>query len=253
MHKEFSSMEMLSLLHLATRLQKVRWTRISDYLIYNGRNKALLNFVSLFTQSKQTFVPSNIPHADLMQSFYCEYRGVAFCLMNCQQRSHTDQPPTTTYKFMIQCDPFDNFGYYDRPDNEFQEQLNQLIIAVREQLSLHYLSRFKLNTVFEQIENEVKNYDPEKDVILTAPPSPPPYKYCCVIDSSGYYVTFVLVLLEDSKGNKGELIQYYTLKDGERLIDADPPHDMVKPLWTGSAWKESATKKEINEYHRKYK
>ena len=253
MQKEFSSTEMLSLLHLATRLQKIRWTRITDYLIYNGRNKALLNFTSLFSENKPLSSPHSIPHADLMQSFYCEYHGAAFCLMKFQQMLKYNQPATATYKFMIQCDPFDNFGYYDRPDNEFQEQLNQLIIAVQDQLSLHYLSRFKLNTVFEQLENEVKNYDPEKDVILTAPPSPPPYKYCCVIDSSGYYVTFVLVLLEDSNGNKGEFVQYYTLKDGERLIDADPPHDMVKPLWTGSAWKESATKKEINEYHRKHK
>ena len=68
-------------------------------------------------------------------------------------------------------------------------------------------------------------------------------KYCCVIDAKDRYVTFVLILNGD--------IQFYTLKDGERLIDTNPPtkrqyagaDGFVSPVWDAntSEWVEGAT------------
>ena len=63
------------------------------------------------------------------------------------------------------------------------------------------------------------------------------YKHYCVIDSQGYYVTLVLVV--------DGVVQNYTLKEGERLIDAAPPDGYIKPIWNGSTWAESATAEEI--------
>ena len=75
-------------------------------------------------------------------------------------------------------------------------------------------------------------------------------KYCCVIDAMGRYVTFVLILDGD--------IQFYTLQDGECLIDAEPPthrqyagaDGFVDPIWNvdASAWVEGATDQEIAEW-----
>ena len=75
-------------------------------------------------------------------------------------------------------------------------------------------------------------------------------KYCCVIDADGRYVTFVLILNGD--------VQFYTLKDGERLIDTNPPtkrqyagaDGFITPLWdvNTSAWVEGATDGEIAEW-----
>lgn len=80
------------------------------------------------------------------------------------------------------------------------------------------------------------------------------YAHYCVIDAQNAYKMFVLVLLEqDGTGMQKEVIQYYTLSEGERLIDAAPPvirpyagaDGFIKPVWEGSEWMESATNEEI--------
>lgn len=80
------------------------------------------------------------------------------------------------------------------------------------------------------------------------------YAHYCVIDAQNAYKMFVLVLLEqDGTGMQKEVIQYYTLLEGERLIDAAPPvirpyagaDGFIKPVWEGSEWMESATDEEI--------
>ena len=53
-------------------------------------------------------------------------------------------------------------------------------------------------------------------------------KHCSVIDAEGKHVTYVLVKirdkpLEDGTTEQVEEIQNYTLKDGEQLVDAQPP------------------------------
>ena len=82
------------------------------------------------------------------------------------------------------------------------------------------------------------------------------YKHCCVVDTQGYYKTLVLVHLEpDEDGGPREMIQHYTLEEGERLIDKQQPtkrpyagaDGFVRPRWddeTG-AWVEGATNEEI--------
>lgn len=68
------------------------------------------------------------------------------------------------------------------------------------------------------------------------------YKHSHVVNTDGYKTAFVLVhILDDGT----EQIQFYTLKDGERLVDTPPPGDLVKPRWNGIMWRESATKEEI--------
>ena len=80
------------------------------------------------------------------------------------------------------------------------------------------------------------------------------YKHCCVIDAQNRYKTLVLVVNEpDETGKLQEKVQYYTLSEGERLIDAAPPvmrpyigaDGFIKPVWEGSKWMESATNEEI--------
>lgn len=68
------------------------------------------------------------------------------------------------------------------------------------------------------------------------------YKYCHVVDADGYKSAYVLVhILEDG----AEQIQYYMLKDGERLVDMPPPTKMVKPCWNGTEWLEAASPEEL--------
>ena len=78
------------------------------------------------------------------------------------------------------------------------------------------------------------------------------YKHACVIDSSGMYKKFVLVINYDQQ----EQIQNYSLMEGESLVNAIPP-DMrpyagadgfIKPRWDSdtSTWIESATVDEIS-------
>ena len=83
------------------------------------------------------------------------------------------------------------------------------------------------------------------------------YKHYCVIDAQNRYKTLVLVINEpDETGEIQERVQYYTLLEGERLIDAAPPvmrlyigaDGFIKPAWNGSAWIESATSEEITEW-----
>ena len=80
------------------------------------------------------------------------------------------------------------------------------------------------------------------------------YKYCSVIDSQNRYKTLVLVFNAlDETGETQEKIQYYTLLEGECLVDAPPPmmrpyagaDGFVRPAWDGSEWRESATSGEI--------
>lgn len=80
------------------------------------------------------------------------------------------------------------------------------------------------------------------------------YKYCSVIDSQNRYKTLVLVFNAlDETGETQEKIQYYTLSEGERLVDTPPPmmrpyagaDGFVRPSWDGSEWRESAASEEI--------
>ena len=83
-------------------------------------------------------------------------------------------------------------------------------------------------------------------------------KHCSVIDAEGRHVTYVLVKirdkpLEDGTTEQVEEIQNYTLKDGEQLVDAQPPvmrqhagsTGFISPVWGGSDWQETATADEI--------
>lgn len=82
------------------------------------------------------------------------------------------------------------------------------------------------------------------------------YKHSCVIDAQNLYKTFVLVLLaENEEGQQEEKIQYYTLQDGEKLVDTAPPvmrpyagaTGFVSPRWDTdtAAWIEAASAEEI--------
>jgi len=83
-------------------------------------------------------------------------------------------------------------------------------------------------------------------------------KHCSVIDAEGRHVTYVLVKIRDHGIPAGgteqvEEVQNYTLKDGEQLIDAQPPvmrthagsTGFLSPIWGGSDWQETATADEI--------
>ena len=80
------------------------------------------------------------------------------------------------------------------------------------------------------------------------------YKHYCIIDAQNRYKTLVLVINEpDETGELQEKVQYYTLLEGERLIDAAPPvmrpyigaDGFIKPVWEGLGWMESAADEEI--------
>ena len=83
-------------------------------------------------------------------------------------------------------------------------------------------------------------------------------KHCSVIDAVGRHVTYVLVKirdkpLEDGGTEQVEEIQNYTLKDGEQLVDAQPPvmrqhagrTGFISPIWDGSQWAETTAADEI--------
>ena len=83
-------------------------------------------------------------------------------------------------------------------------------------------------------------------------------KHCSVIDAVGRHVTYVLVKirdkpLEDGGTEQVEEVQNYTLKDGEQLVDAQPPvmrqhagsTGFISPVWGGSQWAETAAADEI--------
>lgn len=83
-------------------------------------------------------------------------------------------------------------------------------------------------------------------------------KHCSVIDAVGRHVTYVLVKIRDKSLEDGgteqvEEVQNYTLKDGEQLVDAQPPvmrqhagsTGFISPIWDGSQWAETAAADEI--------
>ena len=83
-------------------------------------------------------------------------------------------------------------------------------------------------------------------------------KHCSVIDAEGRHVTYVLVKirdkpLEDGSTERVEEVQNYTLKDGEQLVDTQPPvmrqhagsTGFLSPVWGGSDWQETAAADEI--------
>lgn len=83
-------------------------------------------------------------------------------------------------------------------------------------------------------------------------------KHCSVIDAEGRHVTYVLVKirdkpLEDGSTERVEEVQNYTLKDGEQLVDTQPPvmrthvgsTGFISPVWDGSQWAETAAADEI--------
>lgn len=82
------------------------------------------------------------------------------------------------------------------------------------------------------------------------------YKHSCVIDAQNLYKTFVLVLLaENEEGQQEEKIQYYTLQDGEQLVDTAPPvmrpyagaAGFISPKWDAdaAAWIEATNAEDI--------
>ena len=85
------------------------------------------------------------------------------------------------------------------------------------------------------------------------------YKHSCVIDAQNLYKTFVLVLLaENEDGQPAEKIQYYTLLDGDQLVDTAPPVmrpyagavGFVSPKWDADTgeWIEAASEEEIADW-----
>ena len=90
-------------------------------------------------------------------------------------------------------------------------------------------------------------------------------KHCSVIDAEGRHVTYVLVKirdkpLEDGSTERVEEVQNYTLKDGEQLVDTQPPvmrqhagsTGFVSPVWDGSDWQETATADEIAAWEKEH-
>lgn len=89
------------------------------------------------------------------------------------------------------------------------------------------------------------------------------YKHSCVVDAQNLYKTFVLVLLvENEEHQQEEQIQYYTLQEGEQLVDTAPPtmrpyagaEGFVSPKWDTetSAWIEAATEEEIASWEQEH-
>ena len=90
-------------------------------------------------------------------------------------------------------------------------------------------------------------------------------KHCSVIGAEGRHVTYVLVKirdkpLEDGTTEQVEEIQNYTLKDGEQLVDAQPPvmrthagsTGFLSPVWGGSDWQETAAADEIAAWEKEH-
>lgn len=81
-------------------------------------------------------------------------------------------------------------------------------------------------------------------------------KYACVLDAEGFYKTLVLLLGELGE----EQIQYYTLQEGERLLEREAPNHkpyadadgFIKPKWSTQIWVEGATAEEISAWERQH-
>ena len=77
----------------------------------------------------------------------------------------------------------------------------------------------------------------------------------CVIDASGMYLDVVSVITEQADGEVAETVLGYKLKEGERLLDVQPPlikdhaggAGFVKPRWdeNAAAWVEGASAEEL--------
>lgn len=67
----------------------------------------------------------------------------------------------------------------------------------------------------------------------------------CVIDSKGFYITWVPINMQKVDGILRETNYVYDMMEGDALIDAPTPIDMVKPRWNGTEWIEAATDAEI--------
>lgn len=81
----------------------------------------------------------------------------------------------------------------------------------------------------------------------------------CVVDADGFYKIFVTVQTEQgADGKQAETVLGYKLKEGERLLDVQPPlikvhagsSGFVKPRWdsTAETWTEGATAEEIADW-----
>ena len=81
-------------------------------------------------------------------------------------------------------------------------------------------------------------------------------KQCCIIDSEGMYIDLFAVKTEKKlDGSQIETVLGYTLKEGERLLDALPPTikdhagspGFVKPRWDNDTetWVEGASSEEL--------
>ena len=90
-------------------------------------------------------------------------------------------------------------------------------------------------------------------------------KHCSVIDAEGRHVTYVLVKIRDKPLEDGgteqiEEVQNYTLKDGEQLVDAQPPvmrqhagsTGFISPVWDGSQWAETAAADKIAAWEKEH-
>lgn len=90
-------------------------------------------------------------------------------------------------------------------------------------------------------------------------------RHCSVIDAKGEFVTFVLVQTHDQTNERGETesvqeIKSYSLKDGEQLVDAQPPvmrthagsTGFISPVWDGSQWAETAAADEIAAWEKEH-
>ena len=90
-------------------------------------------------------------------------------------------------------------------------------------------------------------------------------RHCCVIDAAKKYTTFVLVQTVERPQKDGstaevEEILHYKLKDGEQLVDAQPPvvrqhagsTGFLSPIWDGSDWRETAAADEIAAWEKEH-
>ena len=50
--KTFSTNQVVKLLSTATLFKRIQWTRMTDYLFFNGQNKAIVNFANMFSDRK---------------------------------------------------------------------------------------------------------------------------------------------------------------------------------------------------------
>lgn len=254
-YKSYSPIEMVHLLAAATVTYRVRWTRLPDYLFYNGRNKAVSTYADMFSGVDTPTMLDDPPKADLRKSFYCEYGTSSFCLMYCQEVHEVGKPLLPFYHFLVQPTQFSNFIYYTRNEEEFQKELFNLSEMVERQIHASYSDSIPLYKSLYALEKDIATFDPFTEP-LPVEPVPAPrdsYKHCCVVDANNNYVEFVLVHTKNEKGEPIEEIDSYALKEGEWLLETLPPSKIIKAHWNGSAWEEAATPEEIADYRRTHR